>query len=345
MIATVPSVSVSWQPGVSHGTPQGFSSYNIDPNLTNTTLNGLIFDPNFIPGFLVGLPNTSITFSTGQGFAKIGYSVGPWNRTYFQVPHLAVGPQNANFQEIPRTQAFRQPSWGDYYEVKAGFLPPAVNIANYNASFQLSQPIYVGLRTDWQWYVQLSLDWQQPRLLNNSNQWAAIGLVTTEYVPQAPTKLIYTVIDFWMDSNSSSFDASSIQQSGAANYSIVRISPTSVTYHPIQLPGSLGNITMNLNLTRYTGETLRLLGFSQNSTSNPPVLSYTFLSIEGYNFQWNGTLYSFFDMSNSSAAMGSGGYHGIQYFSAPFIVLYIVLAIVSAFAITFYSLKRHSGTR
>ncbi|MHB8567366.1 MAG: hypothetical protein ACYC7D_01195 [Nitrososphaerales archaeon] len=299
LIIASPSSSIAWQSGISNQPSNGYTSYNIDPTLSNASLNGLIFDPNFIPGFQSGLPNTSIYFSTGQDYANIGYSVGPWNETYYQVPHLAVGPQNSNFQEIPRTQQFRMLSWGDYYTVKAAFLPPAVNLSGYNASFQLTEPIYVGLRTDWQWQVQLSMNWHQPKLLDQGNQWAAIGLVTTEYVPSAPSKLVYTIIDFWMDENSSTFGSN---PSSIDNYSIVRSSSTSVTYHPLQL-AAVGNVTLNLNLTKYTDETLKFLGFP-TIAGQPPVLSYTFLSVEGYNFQWNGTLYSFFDMTNSSSHSG-----------------------------------------
>ena len=290
------------EPGISYQPPSGYLAYNLDPTLTNTTENGLIFDPNFIPGFQIGLPNTSISWSTGVGYGKIGYWIGPWDHIHQQVPHLAVGPQNSNFIEIPRTQQFRMPSWGDYYYVKAGFTYPGVNIPNYNASFALKEPIYVGLRNDWQWIVRFSLDWKPPELLNHQNEWAAIGLVATQYVPSAPTKLIYTIVDFWMDANSSTFDKTNVINQ--ENFSLIRTGPTSATFHPIQL-ATTGNLTVSLNLTRYCQETLRLLGFS-DSQPNPPVISYTFLNVEGYNMRWNGTLYSFFDLSNNNVKASGG---------------------------------------
>src|SRR2546425_1221477 len=124
------AIDAEVQPGISNKPPPGYLAYNLDPTLTNTTENGLVFDPNFIPGFQIGLPNTSVYWSTGVGYGKIGYWIGPWDHVYHQVPHLAVGPQNSNFEEIPRTQQFRLPSWGDYYYVKAGFAFPGVNIPN-----------------------------------------------------------------------------------------------------------------------------------------------------------------------------------------------------------------------
>lgn len=318
--------------------PTGYVEYNIDPTLSNVSLNGLVFDPNFIPGFKIGLPNVSIYFSSGQGYADIGYSVGPWNRTYYEVPHLAVGPQNSNFQEIPRTQQFRMPGWGDYYAVKAAFLPPAVNIANYNASFLLTEPIDVGLRTDWNWNVQFSMNWSEPSMLNASNEWAAIGLVTTEYVPSAPTKLVYTVVDFWMDQNSSTFGTNGSSVAPSGNYSIVRVSPNSVTYHPIQLSTS-GNVTMNINLTRYTDETLRLLGYEGGAgEAQAPVLSYTFLSVEGYNFRWNGTLYSFFDESNSGTGVAFTQYNYVTWS-----LLAVAFALAATFSVAYYRIRRRGS--
>jgi hypothetical protein len=305
-------------PGVSYQPPSGYASYNVDPTLTNATENGLVFDPNFIPGFQIGLPNTSISWSTGAGYGKIGYSVGPWDHMYRQVPHLAVGPQNSNFKEVSRTQQFRLPSWGDYYYVKAGFIAPGVNMPNYNASFALKEPIYVGLRNDWEWVVQFSLDWTPPVLMNSKNEWAAVGLVATEYVPSAPTKLIYTEVDFWMDTNSSTF-ANSTTVGSAEGFDLVRFGPTSATYHPKQL-STIGNVTVSVNLTRYCEETLRLLGFPDSP--NPPVISYTFLNVEGYNMRWNGTLYSFFDMSNNRLnKMGSSVLPSTAVFLAAIIIV------------------------
>lgn len=324
------STGISYQSGVTSKLPSGYTAYNIDQAFSNITLNGLVFDPNFIPGFKVGLPNTSISFDTGLGYANVGYWIGPWNETYYQVPHLAVGPQNSNFQEIPRTQQFRMPTWGDYNAVKAAFVSPAVNIPNYNASFLLTQPIYVGLRTDWNWQVQMSMDWNAPILLDQKNEWVAVGLAITEYVPNAPTKLIYTVVDFWMDKNSSTFGKVTSNQ-GSGNYSIVRIGTDAVTYHPIQL-STTGNVTVNINITRYTDETLRLLGYT--SQSQPPVLSYTFLDVEGYNFKWNGTLYSFNDMSSSDQSIS-------YFFLAPLVVVTTIVAIAGIF----YLLKRNKQSR
>src|SRR5712692_8668996 len=159
--------------GVASGLPPGFAVSNLDPNL-NSPYNNEIFDPNFIPGFLAGLTNTSIEWRTGMGYAKIGYSIGPWSQVEFSVPHFAMGPQCCNFVEVPHTQQFRLPDWGDYYYVRAGFGPLGVNVENFTATFGAPSS-YVGLRTDWNWTVSLSLDWSQPVLYNQSSERAAVG--------------------------------------------------------------------------------------------------------------------------------------------------------------------------
>ena len=207
---------------------------------------------------------------------------------------MAVGPQCCNFVEVPRTQQFRAVEWGDYYYVRAGFSPPAVNVPNFTADF--TAPAYVGLRTDWRWVVSISLDWKPPTLLDRRNEWAALGIVATQYVPNVPKKLVYTVVNFWMDPNSTNVLGKLPRSS--SNGMIA--GPREVVYPAIQLSeADQGNQTITLNLSDYLQDTLSTLGFT-NASAQPPVISYVYLNIEGYNMLWNTTLYSFFVMTDHS---------------------------------------------
>jgi len=315
----LPAVIVS--PGVMLSPPSGFYAYNFAPTL-NSLDNNEIYDPNFIPGFRVGLTNVSLVFSSGPGYARIGYSVGPWSYLQVALPHMAVGPQCCNFVEVPRTQQFRAVEWGDYYYVRAGFQSPAINVPNYTADF--TAPAYVGLRTDWHWVVSLSLDWKSPRLLNPKNEWASLGIVTTQYVPSAPKKLVYTVVNFWMDSNSTSVLS---QMPHTASGGIVA-GPREVIYPATQLSqANDGNQTITLELTSYLQDTLNTLGFA-NATGGPAVISYVYLNIEGYNVQWNTTLYSFFVMSDQNSNSPMVGNNLLYVAGAAVLVLAAITVVV-----------------
>ncbi len=270
--------------GVLVDVPKGYVVSSLDSAFTfNSTLNNEIYDPNFLPGFEVGLTNASVSWSSGNGYGKLGYSIGPWAHEQIGVPHFAVGPQCCNFAEVPHTQQFRRVEWGDYYYVKAGFGPPGVNVENYTTNF--SAPAYVGLRTDWNWSVQVALDWKPPVLMSPSNEWGAIGIAITQFVPSAPGNLVYSLVNFWMDGNSSS----TVTPSTDGNQRRI-VLPNLVVYHPFQIT-SAGNETIFVNISPYLEDTLRVLGLQ--STNQPPVISYVYLNVEGYNFGWNTTLWSF----------------------------------------------------
>lgn len=289
------STNVVVTTGVVIDTPTGYAVSNLDPNL-NSPLNNEIYDANFIPGFLSGLTNVSVSWSSGSGYGNIVYMVGPWAHEETDIPHLAVGPQCCNFQEVPHTQQFRRVEWGDYYDVKTGLGPPGINAENYTAHFG-DPPTYVGLRTDWDWTIQLSLNWKSPIVMNPDNSWGAIGIAVTQYVPSAPDKLVYTVVNFWMDTNSSGHVTLSADGIGRQ---IVR--PNIVSYHPVQISGG-GNETLTMRLSPYLEDTVRTLGL-QTGLSLPPVIPYIYMNVEGYNFGWNTTLWSFKVMtpSNNSAS-------------------------------------------
>lgn len=316
---SLPIVEVT--PGIALEPQSGFYAYNFAPTL-NSPDNNEIYDPNFIPGFRAGLTNISLHWDSGLGYAHVGYSVGPWQNLQVALPHMAVGPQCCNFEEISRTQQYRGEDWGDYYYVKAGFSSPGVNKPNFTSTF--TAPADVGLRTDWQWVVSLSLDWKPPKLLSPRNEWAAIGIAATQYVPSAPNKLVYTVVNFWMDSNSSNVLAN---LPGSSSDRMIAGSHV-VVYHPIQMTDAYdGNQTISIDLSPYLQDTLNVLGFVP-SKAEPSVISYVYLNIEGYNMQWNSTLYSFFVVSNHSPtgetpANTTPLYYGAVFIAAAACLFYI----------------------
>jgi hypothetical protein len=315
---SLPAATVT--PGIVVEPPSGFYAYNFAPTL-NSTYNSEIYDPNFIPGFRVGLTNVSLHWDAGIGYAHVGYSIGPWQDLQVALPHMAVGPQCCNFVEVPRTQQYRAEDWGDYYYVRGGFSSPGVNVPNFTSSF--TAPADVGLRTDWQWIVSVSLNWKPPKLLNPRNGWAAVGIAATQYVPTAPNKLVYTVANFWMDSNSSDV----LGKLPGSSASRMIASSHVVVYRTIQLADSQeGNQTIMVDLSAYLKDTLSTLGFA-SSSGEPPVISYVYLNIEGYNMQWNTTLFSFFVMSDHDPS-------GQRTFEISYLYYLIPLGIVSA--VVFY---------
>ena len=272
-------------PGVIVQVPNGYVVSNLDPAFnSNSTLNNEIYDPNFLPGFQAGLTNTSISWSSGNGYGSLDYSIGPWAHEQVGLPHFAVGPQCCNFNEVPHTQQFRRVDWGDYYYVKAGLGPPGINLENYTTDF--TSPVDVGLRTDWNWTVQISLNWKPPVMMNPGNEWGAIRIAVTQFVPNAPGNLVYTLLNFWMDTNSSSLITAFTDGTER------EISPPNIAaYHPVQMTSS-GNQTVMVNISPYLRDTLRVLGL-QSALNRPPVISYVYLNVEGYNFGWSTTLWSF----------------------------------------------------
>lgn len=327
--STISAPAVVVTPGIMLEPPSGFYAYNFSPTLSSAD-NSEIYDPNFIPGFRVGLTNLSLSFKAGPGYADIGYSVGPWRSLEVSIPHMAVGPQCCNFVEVPRTQQFRAQDWGDFYYVKAGFSSPAVNVANYTANF--TAPAYVGLRTDWQWVVSFSLDWKSPTLLDPGNEWSTVGLAVTQYVPSAPKKLVYSVIDFWMDPNSTSILG---KLPRSANNGLI-VGPNEVVYPATQLSNTdNGNLTITIPLSPYLQDTLDTLGFADGAGS--PVISYVYLNIEGYNMVWNTRLYSFLVMSNHAPSEPET--------AAPQVLIYAVPVICGLAGAFFLYRRMKKGSR
>jgi hypothetical protein len=101
-----------------------------------------------------------------------------------------------------------------------------------------------------------------------------------------------------MDSNSS----------GTVSPSAARIersvgSPDVVVYHSVQIEGG-GNQTITLDISPYLEDTIRLLGLTVVS-SQPPVIPYIYMNVEGYNFRWNTTLWSFKIMTPSNNSLSA----------------------------------------
>jgi hypothetical protein len=307
--------------GVVDKVSPSYTVSNFDPML-NSSLNNQYYDPNFIPGFETGLTNTSVFWQSGAGYANIGYDIGPWSHDEQGIPHLAVGPQCCNFVEVAHTQQFRTPAWGDYYYVRAGF-GPGVNVQNYTADFKTAAD--VGLLTSMNWTVQLSLDWQAPALLNQSNEYATVGIAATQYVPNFSGNLVYSVVNFWMDGNSSrGMVPSPVGLQRAIEGSNV------VVYHPVQL-SSTGNQTVTFNLSPYLADTLSSLGIVPSAA---PVVSYVYLNVEGYNFDWNTTLWSYRVMSASPVQPAS---------VLPYFAVVGALAAVTVFAVFWYTTRRRAA--
>ncbi len=329
LIILATSANVTVETGTATSIPQGYTVSNLDPAF-NSSLNSQIYDPNFLPGFNAGLSNTTIDWSSGKGYAALGYHVGPWTHQESSgIPHLAVGPQCCNFQEVQHTQQFRKIDWGDYYSVNAGFGPPGVNVENYTTNF--SSPAYVGLRTDWDWKVQISLDWTQPLMMDPSNGWGAIGISVTQFVPNAPGNLVSTLVNLWMDSNSSKyvpFSTDTSQKTVGANL---------VVYHSGQI-SKLGNTTITLDLSPYLQDTLNSLGF-HTMPKQPPVISSVYLNVAGYNFEWDTTLWSFNVVTQQVGNLQSNCSQ-----DWPVRVLPASLLLVSTISISFF-LKRNSSAQ
>src|SRR5260370_41816435 len=105
----------------------------------------------------------------------------------------------------------------------------------------------------------------------------ASRIAVTQFVPNAPGNLVYTLLNFCMDANSSSL----ITASADGTEREIAL-PNIVAYHPIQMTGS-GNQTLTVNISPYLEDMLRVLGL-QSILSEPPVISYVFLYVVGYYF-------------------------------------------------------------
>ena len=254
--------------------------YNLDPSLSAPN-NDLVWDPNFLPGFNA-TPGVQINWSDPAGQpASLSYYVGPWNNsTVAAYPHFGVGPQAFNFVEVPRTQVFRSPEWGDYSLVRQGFLACAVNLGDYTVNSTAAlHPVYVGMpETGVDWTARLDLHWtpavETPSLPTSARLEI---VVTTTLPPVSPTsdpRLVYTELVLWQ-TPSVSGSVRSIPSVVAPSSDVVG----DVSFPVDQLPNSTVDRTYTLSLGSYLQSTLAALGLS----STGALLSYVYLSAAGYN--------------------------------------------------------------
>ncbi len=260
---------------------EGRSTYNLNPAFSELN-NDLVWDPNFLPGF-AGTPSVHINWSAPQGGpGTIDYYVGPWaNASVAPYPHFSVGPQAFNFVEIPRTQVYRSPAWGDYDRVQQGFVPCAVNQGNLtvNAS-QAAHPVYVGMPEQGvDWKVEFTLGWTDPEPTAGLPISGRVALTTTTTLPPLPgqsgARLVYSQLVLWSDTPV----AQSISEApGGTTEGAIGIGVFPVA----QLTSSTIERTFSIDLSPFLGATLTGLGLA----SPGALLSYVYLEVGGYNLHF-----------------------------------------------------------
>lgn len=253
---------------------------NLDPRLDEPS-NGPIWDPNYIPGFNASLP-VSIRWAAPEGGpATIDYLVGPVSSPppASLAPHFAVGPQVFSFVEVPRTQAFRDPSWGDYQAVQSGYVPCAITVGNSTLTpAEEVQPQYVGIpESAGDWGIELAIDWFPPTQLSGLPASGFVALVATTALPPlftgGPARLITTQLELWSGTTSGlSLAPGTSVEGNAAGFD-------GETFPVDQLPNTTISRSYALDLSAYLTRTFSELGLSQDGG----LLTYTYLVVGGYN--------------------------------------------------------------
>lgn len=274
------------------GSPPGPPyTYNVDPYLSQPN-NDQVWDPNFVPGF-PSEPQARILWQDPAGGpAQLSYLVGPLasapNAT--DAPHFAVGPQTFNFVEVPRTQVFRSPSWGDYHYVQEGFLPCAVNAGNVtpNATEAL-HPLYLGMpETGVDWQLQVGLGWVGAHPLPGLPYAGSLAIDLTTTLPASSSdpypSLVYTDLLLWQGASGGSPTSA---RAGAVATNSTR--GGTVTFVLDDLSAATPEArSYDVDLSNYLGWTLGRLGLDPSGA----LLSYTYLSASGYNVQVQASLSS-----------------------------------------------------
>ncbi len=281
--------------------PAARSTYNLDPAFADAN-NDLVWDPNFIPGFAV-TPGVHINWSDPVGGpGTIDYYVGPWaNATVAPYPHFTVGPQAFNFVEVPRTQGFRSPQWGDFETVRSGFLPCAVNLGNYTVNAtQAIHPVYIGMPVAGvNWTLTVPLTWDAPEFPTTGPVSGAFALGATLALPPLPgapgARLVYTNLILW--------DAGPIAPSiapvvgGASGGDVGQ-----GTFPLAPLLGASTSRTVTVDLEAYLVATLKGLGLPVSSA----LLSYVYLEVSGYNVHLH-LAFGGLDLEGPSGLCGPSG--------------------------------------
>jgi hypothetical protein len=257
---------------------EGRTVYNLDTSFSAAN-NDLVWDPNTEPGFQA-TPNLHLNWSDPQGGpGTIDYYVGPWaNSSVAAYPHFGIGPQAFNFVEVPRTQVYRSPTWGDYGSVEQGFASCAVNQGNLTVSAaQAPNPIYVGMPeqgVDWQ--VQFTIDWTPAVINAGLPDSGRVALTTTTTLPPLPgqvgARLVYSQLVLW----SSNTTAESITPAPAGTEQ----GSVGIGVFPFdQLPSTPVERSYSVDLSPFIDATLAGLELE----SPDALLSYVYLEVDGYN--------------------------------------------------------------
>ena len=263
------------------GSAPALHVYNLAPAFGDPR-NDEIWDPNFIPGFN-GTPGVSINWSAPLGGPGVlSYYVGPWaNGSVASYPHFVVGPQAFNFVEVPRTQVFRSPHWGDYEQVRQGFLSCAVNLGNYTVNTSAAlHPIYIGMpESGVDWSVRLSIHWNPAVQTPGVPADARFELVTTTTLPAlgpySYPRLVYTEMVLW------STDGLVTALGGGAAPAVHPASDVAgdSTFTLDQLPNAAVDRSYDVPVSTFISSTLSSLGLPAGGA----LLSYVYLSAAGYN--------------------------------------------------------------
>lgn len=299
LLAGLLALPVLLLPPATNPLAAGSRVYNLDPAFTDAN-NDLVWDPNFIPGFN-GTPGVQINWSAPTGGpGSISYYVGPWTSpTTAAYPHFVVGPQAFNFVEVPRTQVYRSPAWGDYASVRQGFLPCAVNLGNYTVDpTQALHPVYIGMNeSKGAWYVRLNLQWSAPLVDTRYGADGKFELVTTTTLPPAAPggypRLVYTelVLWNWGPPGAASLLTTSLPKSASSDVA------GDVAFNVTQLQPTTFRQSLWVPLSPYLTETLGRLGLSASGA----LLSYVYVSTAGFNIAMHVALGGLWLMGPSGA--------------------------------------------
>ena len=276
-ILTVTAALLITSPFSSLGT-SGRSVFNLDPSFQAAN-NDLVWDPNTEPGF-GATPGLHLNWTDPIGGpGTVDYYVGPWaNGSIAPAPHFGVGPQAFNFAEVPRTQLYRNPSWGDYQNVDQGFSACAVNQGDLTVTaVQAPNPVYVGMPergVDWQ--VVFTVDWTPADATPGLSDSARLALTTTTTLPPLPgqigARLVYSQVVLWSS-------APIVESITAAPPGTEQGSVGLGVFPWDQLPSSYVQRTYSIDLSPIMATTLAGLDLAGQNA----LLSYVYLEADGYN--------------------------------------------------------------
>ncbi|MCI4353255.1 MAG: hypothetical protein L3K14_07740 [Thermoplasmata archaeon] len=285
------------------GPTAAVSIYNRDPGLTGPD-NGPIWNPNYLPGFNSSLPARIQWSAPTGGPGVVDYLVGPLSSppSTALAPHFAVGPQVFGFTEVPRTQVFREPSWGDYNQVQSGFVPCAVTVGNTTLTpTEAVVPQYVGLpESAGDWRIDFSLDWSAPAPLPGLPAWGFVGLVATTTLPPLSTgggaRLVGTELGLWTGNSVAPGATSGIGVDIGGGIVGDVIFPID------QLPNGNVSRSYSIDLSPLLSKTFTTLGVSGAGG----VLSYTYFLVAGYNYHVRVAIHNLLVQGPSSLCSGPG---------------------------------------